>query len=784
MSKLDHAPLSNETRVFGKRVARVEDLPLVKGQGRYIADLSFPHQLYMRVVRSEIPHGVIRDIDIAEATTAPGVIAVWVHKDIATYPRIDFRDPAAEALKPYRQPLLAGDRVRYVGEPVAIVLAETAYQAEDAAELITVRIDELPPITDARQSLGEFAQGQSTEPIILRQGYGDIDVAFDRAHCVVEAELSIGRHTGVPLECRGAIGRYDAAFDILELWGAAKVPLRNRDTVARFFQRSTASVQLYEVHVGGGFGVRGELYPEDFLVCAASLAFGRPVKWIEDRREHLLATNHSRQQHHRVCAAVDAEGRILGLSDEFFLDQGAYVRTHGARVVDLTIGMLPGPYHIPAYQAVGHFRLTNKTPAATYRSPGRYEGSFVRERLVDAIAARLGLDSVEVRRRNLIPTSAMPYTRELGALGTKVVLDSGDYSRLLTEALAKFDWSRTQNDLAARRAAGEAVGAGVAMFLEKSGLGPSDSATVTVDSMGFVEVVTGGASVGQGFETAMAQICAEALGVDYRRVRVVHGQTDRVRFGIGAHASRATVVTGNAVYASAMKVRALALEHAALLMQAPIEALDIVDGNVIYKDRPHGPSLSLGHLARQLTPGPDAIARNTGGLSCEGWFNTDHMTYPYGVHLAIVLVDRQTGQVFIERYLVANDVGRAVNPMLVEGQIVGAAAQGIGGALYEEFRYSKTGQPLSVTFADYLIPTAHEIPNVEVLIAEHAPSPLNPLGVKGAGEGGCTAAGAAVAAAIDAAIGIPGAVTELPVSPMRLKALLNKHQAVVASARG
>jgi len=701
-------------------------------------------------------------------------VAVWTHADIASYPAIDFRDPAAEALRPYRQPLLARDRVRYVGEPLAVVFAEDAYQAEDAAELVVAQIDELPPLLDARQECGEFAPGVSTEPIVLRQGYGDLAAAFAQAHAIVELDLSIGRHSGVPLECRGAIGRYDAALDVLELWGAAKVPLRNRESMARFFNRPAASVQLYELHVGGGFGVRGELYPEDFLVCAASLALGRPVKWIEDRRENLVATNHSRQQQHLVRAAIDARGVILGLSDVFHHDQGAYVRTHGARVVDLTIGMLPGPYHVPAYEGVGHFRLTNKTPAATYRSPGRYEGSFVRERLVDAIATKLGMDPVEVRFRNLIPATAMPYTRHLGALATDVVLDSGDYAGLLRRSLGQFGWDDLQVALAERRGRGEAVGAGLAMFLEKGGLGPSDSATVSVDTTGFVEVVTGGASVGQGFETAMAQICAEALGVDYTRIRVVHGQTNRVRFGIGAHASRATVMTGNAVHAAATNVRELALRHAAILLQAPADALDIVDGNVVRRGSPGGPSISLGQLSQQLSPGPGAIARGTNGLSCEGWFHVDHMTYPYGVHLAVVRVDTRTGQVFVERYMVANDIGRAVNPMIVEGQVAGGVAQGIGGALYEQFRYSDTGQPLCVSLAEYLIPTAHEVPDVEVLIAEDAPSPLNPLGVKGAGEGGCTGAGAAIAAAVDAAIGMPGAITSLPISPARLRAILAK----------
>src|SRR5262249_23639068 len=357
---------------------------------------------------------------------------------------------------------------------------------------------------------------------------GDIDAAFRRAHCVVEAELSVGRHSGVPMECRGAIGRYDAAYDLLELWGAAKVPHRNRETLARFFDRPSASVQLHECHVGGGFGIRGELYPEDFLVLAASMRLGRPVKWLEDRREHLIAANHSRQQHHKIRAAVDAEGYILALDDQLYLHQAAYVRTQGARVLGMTLSTLPGPYRVPAYRAVGHFRLTNKTPAATYRAPGRYEGNYVRERVMDAIAARLGLDRVEVRRRNLIARHEMPYARGLAANGHPIVLDSGDYPGLLDTALAAFGWDSVEAQLSERREAGELVGAGLSLFVEKSGQGPSDNALVTVDGRGFVEVVTGGASLGQGFETAMAQICAETLSVDYRRVRVVHGQTDRI----------------------------------------------------------------------------------------------------------------------------------------------------------------------------------------------------------------------------------------------------------------
>jgi len=717
-------------------------------------------------------HGRVISIDAAQARAAAGVYTVWTGEDVADIPPIDFRLTRVEGLEPYRQPVLAKDRVRYVGEPVALVFAEDQYLAEDAADLVTVEIEELPPLLQAEDTPGEFAPGRSTEPTVIRKSYGDLDGAFRAAHAVIELDLCIGRHSGVPLETRGAVARYDAARDILELHGAAKVPHWNRDQIARMLGRPSSSVQLYEGHVGGGFGVRGELYPEDVLVCLAALRLRRPVKWIEDRREHLIATNHSRQQQHRVRAAVDGDSRILAIDDKFFHDQGAYMRTHAATVPDLAAAMLPGPYRVPAYRATGHIRLTNKTPCGTYRAPGRYETTFVRERLLDAIAARLGLGAAEVRRRNFVSAAEMPYRRPLDTLGTEVVLDSGDYAGLLDKALVAIGWDPLQQNLEQRRSAGEAVGAGLAMFVEKSGLGPFDGVKIAVDTSGTVEVVTGAASVGQGVETVIAQICADALGVDYRRIRVVHGRTDQIDFGMGAFASRVTVMTGEATRIAAAQVRAKAIELAAELLQAPADTLDIVDGQVVRSEMRGGPSIALGEIARALAPASKVRGKRAPGLCAEGWFHTDHMNYPYGVHIAVVRVDRETGGVKVERYLIAYDIGKAVNPMLVEGQLTGGFAQGLGGALMEDFVYDDRGEPLAVTFADYLMPTVHEVPPVGVIICEDAPSPLNPMGVKGAGEGGVNAVGAAIAAAIDDAIGRPGAITTLPVSPQRLRALL------------
>ena len=519
--------------------------------------------------------------------------------------------------------------------------------------------------------------------------------------------------------------------------------------------------------------------PKMFSSASRALRLGRPVKWIEDRREHLMAANQSRQQHFRVRAAVDADGRLLAIDGEFFHDQGAYVRTHAATVPDLAAAMLPGPYRMAAYRMVGRIRLTNKTPCGTYRAPGRYESTFVRERLMDAIAAKLKIDPIEIRRRNLIAKSEMPYVLGFDTLGTEMTYDSGDYAGLLDKALAAAGWDKLQADLRRRRAGGETVGAGLAVFVEKSGLGPFDGVRVTVDTSGAVEVVTGAASVGQGVETVVAQICADALGVDYRRYprrarpdrphRLWHGRLRLARHGDDrrSHPHRRHQIARQGARGRGLAVAIGAGDARHHRRQGGAQG---------GKSAAQGPSVTLGEIARALAPAAKLLGDALPGLSAEGWFESHHMTYPYGVHVAVVRVDRDSGTTVVERYVVAYDIGKAVNPMLVEGQIAGGVAQGIGGALFEEFLYDARGEPLSVNFADYLMPTAREIPPVEVLITEDAPSPLNPLGLKGAGEGGVNPVGAAIAAAIDDAIGTPGAVTQLPVTPQRLRALLRSQQ--------
>ena len=751
-------------KIVGRSVARLEDRPLLLGQGRFAADVLFAGQWSMRVVRSAVAHGKLRGIDASAALAWPGVHAVWTHKDVAHIPPIPFRLTGLKELEPYRQTVLAKDYVRYVGEPVVVVFAADQYVAEDAADLVELDIEPLTPVLDASGATGPFDGTHATEPSVIRKGYGDVEAAFKAAHAVVSLALSTGRHSGVPMETRGAIARYDEGRDVLEMHGAAKVPWWNRDHIAQMIGRTRDNMHLYEGHVGGGFGIRGEIYPEDVLVCAAALAFKKPIKWIEDRREHLIAANHSRQQQHNVRAAIDTNGRILAIDNEFFHDNGAYMRTHAATVPDLAAAMLPGPYRVPAYRAIGHIRLTNKTPSGTYRAPGRYESTFVRERLMDAIAAHVGIDGVEIRRRNLIGKSAMPYDLHLDTLGTHIVYDSGDYALLLDKTLAAAGWPELKASLTKRRAAGEKVGAGVAMFVEKSGLGPSDTVRVDVKSNGKIEVVTGVASVGQGVETAMAQIAADALGVDYTDINVIHGQTDRIDTGSGTFASRVTVMCGEATRLASVKLRDRALKLAAELMQTEPGALDIINSEIVRRSG-SGASMTLAELA-QARPGE---------LSAEDTFLSSHMVYPYGVHIAAVKVDGETGAVAIERYVIGYDVGKAVNPRLVESQIAGGLAQGLGGALLEEFVYDDHGEPLSVTFADYLMPTAREVPAMSILITEDAPSPLNPMGLKGAGEGGANPVGAAIASAIDDALQRPGAVADLPVTPQRLARLLKER---------
>jgi aerobic carbon-monoxide dehydrogenase large subunit len=760
---------------IGARLPRKEDPRLLRGRGRFGDDFSAAGQLWARVVRSPIAHGHLRRVDLTAARRADGVTAAVAAADLPAGLAIPVRLAVRGIdLSGYLQPVLAAGLVRYVGEPVAVVVAADPYAAEDAAELAEIDIDEAPAVLDAAAAASAdaphlFPGGNVAADFTL--GYGDADAAFKRAAHVVEIEVTIGRHSGVPLEPRAMLAEPDPRTGSLAIFGMTKVPVFNRDLLATMLGIDQALIHVHAIDAGGGFGVRGEFYPEDYLVPWLARKLGRPVKWAEDRVEHLVAANHSRQQSHKIAAAFDHDGRITALADEVVHDNGAYCRTHGIAVPELTVAMLPGPYRVPAYRGRVQVILTNKTPCGTYRAPGRYEGTTAREQLLDVAAGRLGIDRIELRRRNLLGPAELPHRRPMTTLGTDVVLDAGDYPALMAAAAAEM--TRLGYHAQARRDGppGRRRGLGVAVFLEKSGLGPHDTADVTVSGTGAVRVLSGGTSLGQGIETVLAQIAADALGVGPQAVDVVNGDTDLQPSGTGSWASRSTVMAGNAVHLAASAVRARATQLAARMLEAAEDDLVVTDGTVHVRGDP-AVAVSLGEIARAAAPSsPYLRPGEPAGLAARRRFDVTHMTYPYGVHAALAEVDPATGRVRVLRYLVASEVGRAVNPALVEGQLRGGAAQGIGGALLEEFTYDESGQPTAITFMEYQMPTAAEIPPIDVLLTELCPSPGNPLGVMGAGEGGISAAGAAVASAVRDALGLTGGVERLPLTPPRVRRL-------------
>ena len=749
---------------IGTRLPRQEDLRLLRGRGRFGDDVSAPGQLWARVVRSPSAHGLLRELDVSEARKAPGIAAVVTAENLPPNLVIPVRLAiAGTELSRFLQPVLASDTVRYVGEPVAVVLGDDPYACEDAAELVEIDITDQPVVLDASQD----DQHTAAE---LTRGYGDTDAAFAAATHVVQLELAIGRHSGVPLEPRCLLAVPDPDRGMLDIFGMTKVPVWNRDLLASMLGIDETLIHVHAIDAGGGFGVRGEFYPEDFLIPWLATRTGRPVKWAEDRAEHLVAVNHSRQQYHRVAAAFDADGRILGLEADIIQDNGAYCRTHGVAVPELTVAMLPGPYRVPAYRGRVRVALTNKTPCGTYRAPGRFEGTAAREHLLDVAATQLGIDPIKLRERNVLRPTEMPHERPISTLGTDLILDTGDYPALLAAAVNEADRLGYRTH-AKNRAGARLRGFGLAMFVEKSGLGPQETADVTVSRSGAVHVYSGGTSVGQGIETVLAQITADALGVDPRVVRVTAGDTAAQPFGAGSWASRSTVVGGSAVHQAALAVRERALQLAARVLEAAEEDLDLADGLVSVHGDPEMARLSLADIAQAAAPASRYLEKGEPGLSARRRFEVSHMTYPYGVHAAVVEVDTGTGQVRVLRYLVAYEVGRAINPMLVEGQLRGGVAQGIGGALFEEFGYDEAGQPQAITFIEYRLPTAAEIPPVDVLLSQDAPSPGNPLGVMGAGEGGINAVGATVANAVRDALGLVGGVGQLPLTPARVGTL-------------
>jgi carbon-monoxide dehydrogenase large subunit/6-hydroxypseudooxynicotine dehydrogenase subunit gamma len=752
---------------------------MLLGRARFHDDVNRPGQLWLRVVRSPVPHARIRGIDSTAAAALPGVHSIVTADDFDVLPRIPVRQvvPGID-LDPYLQAPLAKGWVRYVGDPVVAVLADDPYVAEDAADLVRLDLEELPTAMDARETADQEMEcwgGRKAQAAEVEIGYGDVDAVFRTAPHVVALDLRVGRHGGTPLEPRGLVADYDENTDRVTIWGATKVPHWNRQVLAGMLGIPEHRLHMLEADAGGGFGVRGEIYPEDVLVPYLCLRTRRPVKWGADRAEDLVTANHSREQDHRIELAFDDDFRLLGLRDEVWQNNGGYIRTHGAAVGMLTSTMMPGPYRLPAYRTRVHVVTTNKTPAGTYRAPGRYEVTFVREHALDVAATRLGVDPVELRRINLFDASELPHTRDIIIYQTPMVLDAKDYLEHFDKSLDAVDYETWRKQARAAREQGRLVGTGCAFFVEKAGLGPHDSAFVEIDTTGAVRVAMGGTNVGQGIETVMAQITAESLDVPPESVKVVLSDTDILPDGAGTWASRSTVVGGSAVKLAADRVLEKAFRVASDLLDVPAGELVARDGSVVVAADP-GRAVSYAEIARacftarHLTPAEEA------GLIGRATFVVDVMTYPYGVHCAQVEVDRGTGGVRLLRYGIGFEIGRAINPMLVRGQLVGGAAQGIGGALFEEFCYDPDGTPLNTSLADYQWPRALDLPEFDIAVFEDSPAPANPLGARGAGEGGCTGAGGAIANAVRDALQLSGDVGALPLRPERVWQLLRNAE--------
>ena len=738
---------------IGAPMERREDLRFLRGRGEYVDDLSVPGLLHAVILRSAVAHGRIRKIDVSAALKIPDVRAVITAKDMPNgVPIIPMRLQPLPEFKPFEQPVIAHDKARYVGEPLAVVLATSAAIAEDALEAIAVEIEELPAINDwtvaAKKQSVLFETPGTNRSLVFHARKGDADAAFKTAPYVRRERLRTGRHYGLTMEPRGVMAEWDAAKGKLTISGAAKVPFFNRRILSAQIGLPVKQIEMIENDVGGGYGARGEFYPEDFLIPFATRHVGRPVKWIEDRRENLMAMNHAREEEADLEVACTRDGTILAIRGEVHTDMGAYMRTNGAVGARNVCQFMAGPYRVPHVKIDSALWMTNKTPVGTYRGPGRFEANFFLERMIDMIAAELGLDRIEMRRKNLITAAEQPYpVATVQPTDAKDEYDSGDYRATLDRALAEIDWPKVSS-LGGQLIDGKYHGIGVSCFIEGGAAGPKEMARLEVADEGTIAVFMGTSSVGQGVETVFAQIAADALEVPIERIcHVHHGSTAFVSDGYGAYHSRSTVMGGSAVLDAANNFLALLREIGGkrLGCAAADVTLDI----------------------DKLTGGGKAIAlKEFAGVTAEGAFLNKKHTYSYGAHIAHITVDPKLGRIEIVDYVVVQDVGRAVNPLTLRGQVIGSLVQGLGGAVLEDLKYDENGQFLTGSLADYLLPTATDFPNLRCVVLDDYPSPINPLGAKGAGEGGIIAAGGCMANAVANALQSFGAQPrQLPLTP-------------------
>lgn len=768
------------TRTFGHSTPRLEDPALLRGQGRFVDDIRLPGGLHAAFVRSPFAHAAINGIDADAARAVPGVVAVLTRAELLPYLTCD-RLVVALPDKSWRQechrPILAGDEVVHVGEPVAVVIAEDRYIAEDAAALVDVAFDPLPALSDCREALADGA------PPVHRNAphnlvaafdttYGDVEDAFRSAPHVFREQLWMHRGVAHSMECRGCVAAFDPVDDRLTLWSSTQTPLMAVRLLADLLGREESRLRVLAPDVGGGFGPKLVFYSEEVVVAVAALHLGRPVKWIEDRREHFVSTTQERDQYWDAEIAVDGDGRILGLRGSMLHDHGAYT-ARGLTIPQGAVQALTLPYEVPAYAMGVKVALTNKVPATPIRGAGQPQGVFVMERLLDRAARELGLDRAEIRRRNLVPAELMPRAKGLVTRGGfPVTLDSGDYPACQRDALARIGWDDFPARQAKALAEGRYIGLGLANYVEGTGRGPFEQVSVRIAPSGIIHVASGAAAMGQSTKTMLAQIVAEQLGGDMSRVSVITGDSAGVTMGFGGFNSRQAVIAGSSAHAAAVKVREKLLLVASHMLE--VSPTDLT----IEGDKVHVPgsdvTIRIGDVARAVsgTAGFALPGGVTPGMEATEHVVIDAMTYANGSAVAEVEVDIGTGAVEVRRFVLSHDCGRVINPMIVEGQVVGAVAHGIGNALYEWMGFGDDGQPLTTNLADYLLVSATELPRIEIIHRE-SPTDLNPLGVKGVGESGVIPTPAAIISAIEDALSPFGVrLSQAPVRPSDIVAAI------------
>lgn len=772
------------TRYFGQRLIRNEDPVLLTGQALFTDDVHLPGMLHVAFKRSDYAHARIRRIDVGAARQRPGVVAVYTAADLGAYwkpgPLLVPPPPVEGAVFNVRtQVPLARDKVRHVGEPIVMVVAENRYIAEDALEDIIVEYEPLPAVVDLEKALAPDAPlihedlDQNLAAHII-QRKGDYEAARARADHIIQRRLYYDHGVAAAMENRGVVAHWDAKMRQLTVWDTTQAPVPIRNGLAARLGLSESQVRVIAPFIGGGFGPKIMMqYPEEMLVPWAAMQLGRPVKWIEDRRENFMATTHERDQIHWAEIALTKEGRILGFKDFFLHDSGAY-DPYGLTVPLNSQCTLLGLYDVPNYYSEFKAVFTNKMYVTPYRGAGRQHGVFVMERMLDIAAKELGMDPTAIRRINFIPPDRFPYNNEIIYQDfAPLVYDSGNYEPLLDKALELIGYEQFRREEQPRlRAQGRHVGIGVVTYAEGTGIGPYEGARVQVEATGKVTVATGVGTQGQGHFTSYAQIVAEQLGVDVRNIRLVTGDTAEFHWGTGTFASRGSVVAGSAIHAAAVAVRKKILKLASEELEVAEEDLELVDGKVRVKGVPES-AIDLGTLAAKANPLRGAVKPGTEpGLEATAYFGPERGATASGVHAIILEVDPETAMVTIHKYVVVHDCGKVINPLILDGQIRGGVAQGIGNAFYEKVIYDDNGQLLTASFMDYLIPTAMEVPRV---IVDHleTPSPLNPLGTKGAGEAGAIPVGPLFAQAIENALPeYKLEILEIPLSPNRLFELM------------